>query len=125
MPSRKQSSTSKSRSAKKSPNQKSGLSKTTTDHEEIRRWAEERGGRPACVRETGGKGDIGIIRIEFPDAPNSRDDSLEEIEWDEWFDKFDESKLAFLYEEETSAGERSNFNKLVKRETARGAASGR
>ena len=28
-------------------------SKTTTDHDEIRRWAEERGGRPAHVKDTG------------------------------------------------------------------------
>lgn len=32
-------------------------SRTTTDHDEIRRWAEERGGRPASVRGTGQSGD--------------------------------------------------------------------
>ena len=31
--------------------------RTTTDHDEIRRWVEERNGRPAAVR-TGGKGGI-------------------------------------------------------------------
>ena len=44
----------------------SGSSKTTTDHEEIRRWVEARGGRPACVRGTGGRGDTGMLRIDFP-----------------------------------------------------------
>lgn len=29
-----------------------GESKTTTDHPTIKRWVEERGGRPAAVRET-------------------------------------------------------------------------
>jgi hypothetical protein len=43
---------------------------------------------------------------------------LEPIEWDEWFQKFDESGLALLVQETTARGERSNFNKLVKRETA-------
>ena len=33
--------------------------KTTTDHDEIRNWAEARGGRPAVVRSTHGKGGIG------------------------------------------------------------------
>ncbi len=28
----------------------------TTDHDEIRKWAEERGGRPAAVRSTHGQG---------------------------------------------------------------------
>jgi hypothetical protein len=42
-------------------------SKTTTDHEAIRRWVEERDGRPAAVRATGNdNGDPGILRIDFP-----------------------------------------------------------
>ena len=61
---------------------------------------------------------VGIIRIEFPEAPNAKDDALEEISWDEFFEKFDESELALLYQEETASGQRSNFNKLVGRETA-------
>jgi hypothetical protein len=44
--------------------------KITTDHDEIRKWAEARGGRPAAVRSTYSKEDPGIIRIESPDAPN-------------------------------------------------------
>ncbi|MBV9860608.1 MAG: hypothetical protein JO267_00510 [Alphaproteobacteria bacterium] len=96
----------------------------TTDHDTIREWAEARGGKPAVVRSTqgkkakSGKGAGGIIRIEFPGAPNAKDDNLEEISWDEFFEKFDESELALLYQEETAGGEQSNFNKLVGRETA-------
>ena len=41
-------------------------SKSTTDHDEIRQWAETRGGRPAVVKSTRGKGDTGILRIYFP-----------------------------------------------------------
>jgi hypothetical protein len=92
------------------------LSKTTTDHEEIRKWAEERGAKPACVRKTGGKGDVGLLRLDFPGYSGA--DSLEEIDWDEWFEKFDENDLALVYQDKTAAGERSNFNKLVSRETA-------
>ena len=93
------------------------LSKTTTDHETIRQWAEERGGRPAAVKRTHEEGkEVGIIRIDFPDY--STEDTLEEISWDEFFEKFDDAELAFVYEEATSKGQKSNFNKLVKRETA-------
>jgi hypothetical protein len=96
------------------------VSQTTTDHETIRRWAEERGGKPAAVKSTHAKGarssrDIGILRIDFPGY--SGKESLEEISWEEFFQKFDESDLALVYEEETAEGERSNFNKLVRRET--------
>jgi hypothetical protein len=59
--------------------------KLATDHDEIRKWAEARGGRPAAARSTYSKGDPGIIRIEFPDAPNARDENLVEISWDEFF----------------------------------------
>jgi hypothetical protein len=92
--------------------------KYTTDHDTIRKWAEARGGRPAAVRTTHNDRDTGIIRIEFPDAPNAHDENLQEISWDEWFRTFDESKLALLYQDETSCGKRSNFNKLVSRDTA-------
>ena len=92
--------------------------KITTDHDQIRKWAEARGGRPAEVRSTHSKAGAGIIRIEFPGAPNAKDDNLEEISWEEFFEKFDESDLALLYQEETAGGERSSFNKLVGRETA-------
>ena len=41
-------------------------SKVTFDHDEIRRWAEERNAKPACVKGTGGGSDIGMIRLDFP-----------------------------------------------------------
>ena len=86
-----------------------------TDHDEIRRWAEERDARPSAVRSTGGDGDIGIIRLDFPGY--SGEDSLEEVSWDEWFEKFDEKQLAFLHQDKKD-GQESRFNKLVGRESA-------
>ncbi|HVL94682.1 MAG TPA: hypothetical protein VM266_02370 [Solirubrobacteraceae bacterium] len=89
-------------------------SRTTTDHDEIRRWVEEHDGKPASVRGTERGGDnAGILRIDFPGGAG--EDQLEHISWDEWFEKFDESKLAFLYQEEKASGEDSTFFKLVSR----------
>jgi hypothetical protein len=96
----------------------SAESHTTTDHDEVRRWAESRGGRPARVAETGDGGDPGLIRLMFPGAPQAEDENLEEISWDEWFDAFDENGLALVYQEQTADGEQSRFNKLVSREHA-------
>ena len=88
--------------------------KTTTDHEEIRRWVEEHGGRPVTVRGTGNGDDAGVLRIDFPGGSGT--DSLEPISWDEWFEKFDENGLALLYQEEKASGEDSTFFKLVSRD---------
>ena len=98
-------------------------SRPLTDHEEIRQWAEARGASPACVRGTGGGEDVGMIRLDFPGYGGEQ--SLEHIEWDEWFDKFEERGLALLVQEETARGEKSNFNKLVSRETAASGSRGR
>jgi hypothetical protein len=87
----------------------------TTDHEEIRRWAEERGGQPARVRGTGP--DTGVLRICFPGA-GTDEDQLEPISWDEWFEKFDKERLALLHQDRTKAGRESRFFKLVSREQA-------
>ena len=80
-----------------------------TSHDEIQRWAEQHGARPACVKRTGGDGDVGIIRLDF--AGHSGEDTLVAIDWDAWFDKFDRQQLALLVDQD---GE-SNFNKLVRR----------
>jgi ferritin-like metal-binding protein YciE len=99
-----------------SRSQNQNLSSTTIDHDEIRQWAEQRGGKPACVQGTGGKGDIGMLRIEFPGKPNAKDAKLQAISWDDFFEKFDERGLALVYQDTTSRGQKSNFNKLVSRE---------
>lgn len=94
----------------------SASARPVTDHDEIRRWAEQRNAKPACVRRTGSDDDIGMIRLDFPGY--SGEESLEEISWDEWFDKFDESNLSLLVQDTTARGQQSNFNKLVSRQTA-------
>lgn len=87
--------------------------RTTTDHDTIRRWAEERGGHPAAVSATHKGKDVGILRIDFEDG--EEDPGLEEISWDDFFEKFDDANLAFLYQDETKDGETSRFFKFVDR----------
>jgi hypothetical protein len=91
-------------------------SKRTTDHEQIRKWVEARNGKPARVQGTGDTDDAGLLRIDFPEKESAEeDDALEEISWDEFFDKFDEKRLAFVYQDRTATGEPSRFNKFVSR----------
>ena len=92
-------------------------STTTTDHDEIRTWAEQRDATPATVRGTqDDDGSAGLLRLDF-EGYGAGEDELEHIEWDEWFAKFEESNLAFLYQDEKSDGETSTFFKLVSRGT--------
>ena len=82
--------------------------KTTTNHDKIRQWVEDRGGRPSRVKDTGNK-NSGILRIDYPGY--SGEDSLEEIPWEQFFDIFEKTNLAFLYQDEDD----SRFSKLVNR----------
>lgn len=91
--------------------------KQTTDHAKIRKWVEERGGVPAAVKGTGSGDDPGVLRIDFPGY--SGEESLRQITWEEFFDKFEKERLAFLYQEETNDGSESRFSKLTNRERAR------
>jgi len=77
------------------------------------RWTEARGGSPARVKGTARSG-AGLLRIWFPEASDA--DDLEAIEWDDFFEKFEEKSLALAYQEATSDGEISRFNKIVSRE---------
>ena len=101
------------RSTKKTSSKKTtstGASKTTTNHDEIRNWVESRGGFPATVAGTESRGEeAGLLRIDYPGF--SGEGTLERIDWDDWFEKFDEENLAFLYQDKRN----SRFSKLVRR----------
>ncbi|HET6875987.1 MAG TPA: hypothetical protein VFH38_00505 [Jatrophihabitans sp.] len=84
---------------------------TTTEHDVIRAWAEARGGCPAVVESTEDADQSGILRIDFRDDAGSLDD----VEWEPFFRTFDERGLAFVYQEQTSDGSQSRFNKFVRR----------
>ena len=86
------------------------MAETTTNHKTIQDWVSERGGHPARVKGTEQDG-CGILRIDYPGF--SGEETLEAIEWDEFFQCFDDNELAFLYENEKN----SRFSKFVTRET--------
>ena len=97
-------------------------SRTATDHETIIQWVEDRDGHPATVKRTAKDDDPGLLRIDFPGY--SGEESLEEISWDAFFEKFEEKNLAFLYQDKTKDGRQSRFFKLVSREGDGGESSG-
>jgi hypothetical protein len=73
----------------------------TTDHEEIRKWVEEKGGEPAVVKGISGTAGEGILTIVFG-APGP---DMNIISWPEFFSTFEEHQLRFRYEDPVPADE--------------------
>jgi hypothetical protein len=84
-----------------------GQTLATTSHEVIEAWADDRGGRPA-VATRGPGGEPRVLRIKFDEGS----DSLEIVEWDEWFEPFDGRDLVFVYQDRRRDGRQSNFFRL-------------
>ncbi len=94
-----------------------GTSACTTDREIIRRWVERRGGRPAAIRARSREDyEAAAPRIDFPEYRSTG--MVRRISWDEFFRKFDEKRLAFVYQEQTRTGEMSRFFRFVFRDAA-------
>lgn len=87
---------------------------TTTDHETIRRWMEEHGGRPAAVKNTLAGDEAGVLYVDFPGA---LDKDVDELSWDGFFKIFDRQNLAFRYEEAQAPDERAPRWDLVDRDS--------
>jgi len=84
-----------------------GQTLATRSHEVICQWAEERGATPATVGEP--EGQVRVLRLNFPGYGG---DNLQEIEWEEWFEPFDQRELVVLYQEHKASGDQSNFFRL-------------
>jgi hypothetical protein len=78
----------------------------TKDHQVIRRWIEERGGRPARVRDT-----ADLLRVSF----GQRAQNLEELSWEAFFEIFDRHDLVFVFEVDP----RTRFLKFVRARASR------
>ena len=77
----------------------------TADHAEIRRWVEERGGRPGIVPVREGRE---RLALSFDST------ACEPLSWDEFFERFDRESLAFEYPPEAN-GEGVREARLVSR----------
>lgn len=88
--------------------ERQGRSLATTHHGVIQQWAEERNGLPATVEGTEHGDHLGVLRIDF----GGGSDRLRHVSWEEWFDTFDSRGLNFIYQEQRSDGQKSNFFRL-------------
>ena len=90
-----------------------GQTKVTTEHDEIRHWAQERNGRPVSVKHDPLDPNGSTIQIDF--LFDKYDDNIQEISWDEFFESFEQEELALVYQTETEGGRLSRFGRIVRR----------
>lgn len=88
--------------------ERQGRSLVTTHHEVIKQWAEARDGQPATVEGTEHDNHLGVLRFDF----GGDSENLRHVSWEEWFKTFDERQLNFIYQEERTDGDQSNFFRL-------------
>jgi hypothetical protein len=79
-----------------------GNVKYTLDHNVIRRWAEERNGKPCR-----------FLHIYFP-GYGARG-SFARVSWDSFFAEFEDKRLAFVYQECSPSGKPSSFYRFLRR----------
>ncbi|RZT81315.1 hypothetical protein EV382_4591 [Micromonospora violae] len=84
-----------------------GRSLITANHEVIRRWARERGAKPATIAGTERDGRAGVLTFHIPGYRESS--RIREITWDEWFHTFDLRRLNLIYQEQLRDGRQSSF----------------
>ncbi len=75
-------------------------SKITTNHQEIKQWAEKYGGKPQIIDDPQALADMPGVRIDFPGKTDDEflpETKVRDVSWDDFFKKFEENQLAFLY----------------------------
>ena len=86
------------------------------DNDEVRAWVEERGGVPATLKEVSENGE------ESPDmlhlAFGKMGPDMEEMDWEEFAERFENENLALAYDDEAPKGTTPDFE-LIDRDRAR------
>lgn len=93
--------------------------KTTINHDEIQKWAELHHGKPEIVDDPSAGSDLAFLRINFHGGEDDiflgEADEEKKLSWKEFFKKFDELNLAFMYDPKGKGEDMSMFYKFIKR----------
>lgn len=95
-------------------NDKLKVTRITTNHDEIKHWAEDNAGIPVLLPEAQAEGNTSKIYIDF--LENGRNNEMKRIEWDEFFERFDKGNYALEYEDKIKNGVESRNFKFIKLE---------
>lgn len=93
------------------------MPKTLISRDEIRQWAEARGGNPMLMDTPDGTGIRTLLQLTFgQDALNTdgnegpdRIGGFHLVSWEEWFVALDEGKMALRVSDDPSGGNEAEF----------------
>ena len=93
------------------------MAKTLTSRDDIRQWAEARGGNPMLMDTPDGTGIRTLLQLTFGQHAINTDGNegpdriggFRLVSWEEWFTALDEGKLAIRVSDDPSGGNEAEF----------------
>jgi len=93
------------------------MSKTLTSHQEIRQWAEARGGNPLLLDTPDGTGSRTLLQLTFGQHALNTDGNegpdrlggFQLVSWDDWFAALEASGLALRVSDDLAGGDEAEF----------------
>ena len=93
------------------------MAKILTNRDEIRQWAEARGGNPMLMDTPDGTGTRTLLQLTFGQHAINTDGNegpvriggFQLVGWDEWFDALDKSQLALRVSDDPAGGNEAEF----------------
>jgi hypothetical protein len=97
-----------------------GMEKTTTDHDEIKQWAQRFEGKPQVIESPEAGAEKPALRISFPGEKGEisfgHARSIRDSNWTEFFRIFEDLELAIVYLPEPNPNNLADSYKFVSRE---------
>jgi hypothetical protein len=93
------------------------MPKTLTSHQQIRQWAEARGGNPLLMETPDGTGSRTLLQLTFGQHALNTDGNegpdrlggFQLVSWDEWFAALEASGLALRVSDDLAGGDEAEF----------------
>ncbi len=92
------------------------MERTTSNHDEIQKWAESLGGVPTIIDHPIARADRIGIRIDFPGEKHEvLMSETRPTTWDEFFRIFEEQKLLLSYDEHPAGSDPTEWYRFERR----------
>lgn len=93
------------------------MAKTLTSHDDIRQWAEARGGNPMLMETPDGTGSRTLLQLTFGQHAINTDGNegpdrvggFQLVSWDDWFAALEAAKLALRVSDDPAGGSEAEF----------------
>ncbi|HWU16130.1 MAG TPA: hypothetical protein VN155_00470 [Devosia sp.] len=98
------------------------MAKTLTSHDDIRQWAEARGGNPMLMETPDGTGSRTLLQLTFGQHAINTDGNegpdrlggFQLVSWEDWFAALEAAKLALRVSDDPAGGNEAEFEFVEK-----------